>query len=202
MKKIKATFLLFILLAVFLTGCGTEDDGDYNVSDGKVSQTTTQTESPAQAEDNKVGSRKNPVPLGSTVSYDGTNTIFDKYKVDITFTEVIRGENAWQLVKQGNEFNEPAPEGKEYLIIKVRIKAYESENDEKIDINNASFDLVSKDGVKYDDFTIVSGVEPELKEMYAGAEQEGYIVFTVNVGDEPTVVFLDRNNGGVWFALK
>lgn len=199
MKKTAIYFL--IISALFLTGCVVYN-AEVTVSKTDKTQTTTLPLESAVVEDNKLGSRKNPVPLGSTVYYDGTNTIFDKYKVDITFTQVIRGEEAWALVQKGNEFNKPAPEGKEYLMIKVKIKAFESENDEKIDINAASFDLVSKDGVKYDDFTIVSGVEPQLKEMYAGAEQEGYIVFTVNIGDEPTVVFLDRNNGGVWFSLK
>jgi PBP1b-binding outer membrane lipoprotein LpoB len=191
----KAIVILF--LALLLSACEAANDITSGVAD-----LISQAESALQSDDNKLGTRKNPAPLNTTVTYDGINTLFDRYKAEITFTEVIRGADAWNMVKSGNEFNDVAPEGKEYLIIKVRVKALESVNDEKIDINNASFELVSKDGVKYDDFAFVSGVEPQLKEMYAGAEQEGYIVFTVKTDDEPTVVFLDRNNGGIWFSLK
>ncbi|HOJ47701.1 MAG TPA: DUF4352 domain-containing protein [Bacillota bacterium] len=199
MKKI--IILLFIIIfSFFLTGCIIYET-EITVSK-TITKTTTAPAESAAAEEARLGSRTNPVPLGSTYYYDGSGAQIDKYKADITVTEVLRGEEAWALVRQGSESNPPAPEGKEYLIIKVKIKAIESENDEKIDIGASSFDLVGKDGAKYDGLTAVSGVEPQLKEMRAGEEQEGYIVFAVNVGDEPLAVFLDRNDGGVWLSLK
>lgn len=150
---------------------------------------------------NKMGTRKNPVPLNKAATFNGMNDIFDTFTADLTLTEVIRGTAAWDIIKKGNPFNAEPPAGKEYLLVKVKIKAIDSKDDEKIDINESSFDLINKSGVKYDDFVVVAGVKPSLSTMYAGAEQEAYVPFLVDINDIPSVVFLERVNGGLWFSI-
>lgn len=183
---------------MLLSGCSSNLPGSESKTSGKsLNSSTSQTEKPAV----KAGTRKNPIPLNTTALFDGMNTIFDKFKVELTLTQVVRGDAALDLVKKGNEFNSDPPEGKEYLLAKFKIRALQSQDDKNIDINSSSFELVSQAGNKYDDFVTVSGVEPGLNEMYAGAEQEGYAYFLVDKSDtSPLIVFLNRNDGGIWFS--
>jgi len=146
------------------------------------------------------GTRKYPFHSGETAFFDGMKTLFDTYRIELTLLEVVRGDEAWQMAKDGSQRNKPAKEGMEYLFARFKVKALESKDDRKIDINPDNFDLVSETGIKYNDFVVVSGLEPNLAEMYAGAEQEGYVYFLVDKNDEnPLIVFLERNEGGVWF---
>jgi len=164
--------------------------------------TPTDTKSDSKSDDkNNTGTRKNPVLRNTSKLFDGSNSMFDKYKVELTLNEIIRGDTAWNMAYKANQFNSKPEEGKEYLFAKFKIKALESENDSKIDINNSCFELVSQDGVKYEDFVSLSGLKPQLTEMYNGAEQEGYVCFMVNKADiNPMIVFLERNNSGIWFS--
>lgn len=160
-------------------------------------------DTPTQAPSGRQGTRTNPIPAGTTGTYDGTEEVVNAFKVDMTVTEVIRGDSALQMAKAANRFNEDPPEGMEYLFVKFKVKALEGEGDDAIDINNAQFDLISSGGVKYDDFVSVAGLEPKFTEMYPGAEIEGFAYFYVAVEDEsPTVVFLDYINDGLWFAIQ
>ncbi|BCI60614.1 hypothetical protein [Solibaculum mannosilyticum] len=157
---------------------------------------------PVSSEAPKEGTRKNPIAVGETVTFDGMGTTFDQYTVELTVTEVVRGEEAAAIVKEGNRFNDEAPSGKEYILVKFHINALDSANDEKINLNNALFDFVSKSGVKYDDFVSVAGLEPALTDVYAGGEIDGYVPALIDEGDSPNVVFLERNDGGIWFATE
>ncbi len=146
--------------------------------------------------------RKNPLKLNETGYFDGEKSYSYNFKVELTMTEVVRGEEAAALVAQGNKYNKPAPEGKEYMLVKFKIKALESKDDEKVDISNALFDFVSASGVMYDDYTSITGLKPELPEMYVGAEKEGWAYQLIDKGDTPSIVFLEHIDNGVWFATS
>lgn len=150
-----------------------------------------------------IGTRTNPLPLNTTVLFNGSNTLYDTYTAEITLLDIIRGPDAIALAMSSNQYNNKPADGKEYLFARFRIRALDSENDAMIDINNSSFTLVSEDGKAYDNFTTVSGIKPSLKEMYAGGTQEGYACFEVNVEDtNPSIVFLERNNNDIWFTTN
>lgn len=214
-------FLMFLLFS--LCSCSnTDKDNGINNNDGKTNITpntdtnnqldTTDNITPAETlpkEDDSVpiGTRDNPLPFNTTILYDGTDTngtggtLYDTYKVEITLLDVIRGSDALAIAVDANQFNTEPAEGKEYLLARFRIRGLSSENDAKIDINNASFTLVSENGKTYDSFTTISGIQPTLREMYAGGSQEGYACFEVDIDDKkPTIVFLERNNNGLWFS--
>lgn len=149
----------------------------------------------------KSGTRNNPLPLGTAALFDGSDTLFDTFKAEITLTGIVRGEEAWQMAEKGNKFNKKPEAGKEYLFAKFRIKALKSKDDAKIGLNTSLFELVSQGGNKYGGFVSVSGVVPALNDMYAGASQEGYIFFQVDTGDtNPVIVFLERDGNGIWFT--
>ncbi len=148
------------------------------------------------------GTRANPYLLNEKATFDGSKSYFNNYKIELTMTEVVRGDEAAQLVADGNQFNDIAPEGKEYILVKFKIKALSSKDDAKIDINESLFDFISATGVSYDDFISVAGLTPELTDLYAGGEEEGYTYQLIDKGDNPYVVFLDYENGGTWFKVN
>ncbi|MGI6004236.1 MAG: hypothetical protein ACOX88_02305 [Christensenellales bacterium] len=178
-------------------------DPDYKLEGGSG---YTPSEKPAASEnagDSAPGTRRNPVALGQTGEFKGmdANSLFHHFDAKLTITEVIRGEKALDMAKKGNRFNDDPPDGMEYLFAKFSVEAIDSKDDEAIDINNAMFDIVSTDGVHYNDFVSVAGLSPRLDTMYAPAKQEGYAYFYVNKDDKsPTIVFLDYIGGGLWFA--
>ena len=60
-------------------------------------------------------SRKNPLPRANLVTSPNW---------EIQVIEVRRGEQAWLDVQAANMFNEPAPAGMEYLLVKNSCKKY------------------------------------------------------------------------------
>ena len=150
-----------------------------------------------------LGSRLNPYPVGATATFDGTETLFDTYKAKIKLKKVIRGDSAMDIIANANNLNELPPNDQEYLLAKFEVEALESMDDTKIEISAANFELVSEDGIKYDTFVTISGLEPRLTTMYPGNKQTGYAYFIVDKKDKnPKIVFLERDFNGLWFATS
>jgi hypothetical protein len=149
------------------------------------------------------GSRLNPYQAGVSVSYDGTETLFDTYKADIKLVDVVRGDEALNLVAKANSYNSLPPSNQEYLLARFWVKIYDSKNNEPIELSNDSFNLVSGDGLKYDSKITIDNLKPSIGVMKDNSEQEGYIYFLVNKNDSnPLIVFLERNGNGIWFLAK
>jgi hypothetical protein len=159
-------------------------------------------ESSADSE-KEVGTRNNPLRIGERVSLTYYDLFHGNVQLDIELLEVISGDAAWEIVRQGNQFNDEPGEGQEYILAKYRVVVNEVE-EEPFDLNHALFDAVSSGGNTYDDFISVSGLEPDLgNELYEGAEREGYTYFLVNQNDEnPLAAFQRRSDAEVWFQLR
>ena len=56
--------------------------------------------------------------------------------------------------------------------------------------------------MKYNDFVSLAGLKPALTDLYKGGEAEGIVYGMVDEGDQPLVVFLERNDGGIWFSVE
>ena len=78
----------------------------------------------------------------------------------------------------------------------------DSADGKAVSLNNALFKFVSQKGVKYNDFVSLAGLKPALTDLYKGGEAEGIVYGMVDEGDQPLVVFLERNDGGTWFSLE
>ena len=148
------------------------------------------------------GTRRNPLPLKTTATFDGTGSFVYKFKLDLTATEVVRGAAAREKVKAANQFNADPSEGMEYILVKFKVKAHESQSDEKINLNNIMFDFISKDGVAYNSFVSIAGLKPSFSSLYPGGEMEGYAYSIIKKGDTPSIVFLESVNKGLWFAVQ
>ncbi|PHD93488.1 hypothetical protein, partial [Bacillus toyonensis] len=156
------------------------------------------------------GNRSNPIAFNETASIDDVILNTDggefkkfKAKVEVSILEVIRGEQAFGILKKENEFNEPAPEGKEWVLVKVKGKVVDAETqDFEYLLSDMNFKLVSKEGQVYNHE--LSAVTPNQlhQKLYKGAEGEGYISQVVNAGDDFTIQFETQKQNKVFFKSK
>jgi hypothetical protein len=103
-----------------------------------------------------------------------------------------------------NEFNEPAPEGYEWVLAKAKVKFVESETEDiafSID-GIMNFEMVSESGDIYSG-DITGTNEPDFSfEMYVGNEKEGYISDLVKTGEKAQLRYEEMLGGQVFFNLE
>ncbi|WP_243292018.1 hypothetical protein [Bacillus sp. FJAT-47783] len=209
-NKILNLLFFGLLSIVLLGGCG-QDTKDITVKEDANQQqdadTPEETEKKEEPE-SKLGSRSNPVPFQATATVDDElyNDEGESFpiKFDLTVVEVIRGDDAYQKLKSMNEFNEPAPEGYEWVLAKTKVKFVESETEDlpfHID-GIINFTMVSESGDIYSG-DITGTTEPDFSfEMYVGSEKEGYISGLVKTGEEAQLRYEELLGGHVFFNLQ
>lgn len=206
MKKMMLMCSVFLLLV--LAACGDIDEKN----DREV---TPKNEAGAEAEkevekeevkEKAVGTRSNPLPFGETITvkesiYDDSFNAYESF-LEITLLETIRGPEAWTIIEQENMFNEPAADGLEYVLVKVKGFLKESAtDDDSLYFSNMSFNFVSNDGEVYEWVTAV--VPNELsEELYNGGTGEGYIANQVKVGDDFKVSYDSSEGSPVFFFVQ
>lgn len=122
--------------------------------------------------------RANPVPPGSPATTDDW---------EITVTEVMRGDEAWASVQAANQFNEPPPQGMEYVAVKLLVRRI-GITDQPATIDGLAFDLTGEQNILYDWPAIVDP-EPELDvELFPGGQYEGWTVLMAGTGEEQLMV--------------
>ncbi|WP_336822738.1 hypothetical protein [Sporosarcina sp. USHLN248] len=207
MKKI--SMLCSMLLLVILAACGDIDEKNTrevksNRDVASESQDTAQEE--VEEKEKPIGTRSNPLPFGDTITvkeniYDDS---FNSYAslVEITILETIRGEEAWTIIQNENQFNDPADEGFEYALVKVKGFLKESETeDDSLYFSSMNFNFVSNEGEVYDWASAV--IPNELsKELFNGGTAEGYIVNQVKIGDDFKVSYDSSEGSPVFFLVQ
>lgn len=183
---------------------------DWDQEGQTVVLTTGGQETPAVPEEPQppeevVYDRNTPVPVGTahTFQYQKGD---DDFTVTLSVTESIRGADAWETLKTANRFNDPAPMGKEYVLVHFDAKVDAASNkDATVSFNLAAFDLYSADSAQYTQFWTVVTPTPKFDgRVYEGGKLDGWLAFLVNESDPaPKVVFgADYSGaGGTWFAL-
>lgn len=109
-----------------------------------------------------------------------------------------------QKLKSMNEFNEPAPDGYEWLLAKTKVKFTESATkDLSLYIDGImNFEMVSENGDIYSG-DILGTTDPEFSyEMYVGNEKEGYISGLVKKGEKAQLRYEEMLGGNVFLNLQ
>ncbi len=150
-------------------------------------------------------SRQNPAPIGTTQTVDIDN-IFEKYTASVVVKEVIRGDEANNILRETNSvWNGDPAEGKEYCLVKVSVTVYNVKDDAAVNLSSANFDFYSADYSQYSDNYLTVVPEPSFNgKVFSGGTVEGYICQQINKDDPtPTLVFGDDydGKGGIWFSL-
>lgn len=112
---------------------------------------------------------------------------------DVQILESKRGVDAWNDIQAANQYNEPAPEGMEYLLIKIHVKCTYNDSDEH-SISGYDFDVTGDKAILYTN-GMASVVEPtpELDaKLYAGGETEGWSAYLVGQGESNLMLIFDE----------
>lgn len=120
-------------------------------------------------------SRNNPYPRSEVVSAPNW---------DVQVLEVKRGEEAWKDIQAANMFNEAAPKGMEYLLVKIHVKSTYSDSDEH-GISGCDFDVTGDRLIRYTcSMAMVVEPDPQLDaRLFTGGESEGWSAYLVAQGE-------------------
>lgn len=154
-------------------------------------------------DEDKVGSISHPYRIGDLAKFDGTNTIFDPFKAEVSIQKVYRGAEALKMVRDSSPINPLPSDGFEYLIAQVLVKITDSKNQETVGVSPYFFSLARDDGRMYGDVSLFRAVTPILEPLRVGETSIAYITFQVAESDDnPFIVFLSRANNGIWFTTE
>jgi hypothetical protein len=143
----------------------------------------------------------NPAPIGrvQTITVDD---LLQKYKVEMSIKEIIRRDDAWEKIRAANIFNDPAPDGCEYILAEIYFKVLDIDEGQAYNLNDINIDMISSDGKEYE-YAMVVAPEPTIDaNLYKGASNEGWAVYIVKKDDATPKLVFGRNytgSGGIWF---
>jgi len=207
MKKL----MIVLILALILTACGT-DTTDASapaaeapeVTEAAAPETTEApateateppaTEAPATQD---LGTRKNPVEFGETVvmeaEYDGDPIVFE-----ITLSDLVRGEEAYDRMISANQFNE-VDDDEEVLFASVEFKLIEYDNvdDKPVWTSYRDFDYYKSDYSSYQSDNHIVIDNPLSGDTYEGGSLTGSIGVIVPEGESGYLLF----NNLLWFKI-
>ncbi|MBZ4664455.1 MAG: hypothetical protein JG776_2173 [Caloramator sp.] len=176
-------------------------DGKTKTASVNDKGTSVPTTEPIQIPSSRGNSFTNPAGVNdffdvkmtmNKLGYSGT------IEFNIGLTEVISGNEAWNIIKSADKYNEAAPDGKKYVLAKFKIKIKNISNANSFNLYLLNFDEYNSKGIKYDnDFRWIRGIKPSFEnEITSNVEYEGYKVFIVDNSDEKPVVALDLESNG------
>lgn len=117
--------------------------------------------------------RSAPAPLGETV-------VLDTW--ELTVVDVVRGEAAWDMILEANQFNDPPPEGMEYIAVRIRARCIDTEEDPE-NISGYDFTSLGEKGAIYNWPSVVDPT-PEFDCMlFPGGVCEGWMVLQASEGE-------------------
>jgi hypothetical protein len=110
---------------------------------------------------------------------------------DVKVIDTMRGSAAWQAISAANQFNDPAPAGMEYLLVKIHVKSTYTDNNAH-SISDADF-RVTGDSLRENWFAYVVSPSPALDaNLYAGGEAEGWTTYLVGIGEGKLILIVDE----------
>lgn len=139
---------------------------------------------------------KNPIKLGQEAYFDNSDYFFQKerYELKIKVTDIIRGEEAKELMSS----DEILDVNEEYIIFKLNIKLENNLSEKDILIDSTDFSLLDSKGHYYNNCMIFS--EQQLQPLREGESTEGFICFTITKGRTPFLLFKDYMDNTLCFS--
>ncbi len=126
--------------------------------------------------------RQNPYP---------TTELVQAPNWDIQVLEVVRGDEAVQMVMDANQYNDPPPSSMEYVLVLVHATSTYEDNSSH-EISDFDFALTGDRLIRYDP-AFVFDLEPVLDaELLPGGESEGWLAFPVSIDEGNTILIFDE----------
>jgi hypothetical protein len=165
-----------LLTVVLLTGCTTEVS-----TKPQAEERSSVTETP---EEEQRGSYSNPASMDEAVIIKTLSGTFE-----VAVINCIRGEKAYQIVKEANMFNPDPEKGYEYLLVKVRFSYVSGKSSYMV--SEYSFKAYSDGTGFYPTFVVMPENLPEFKtvDLMPGGKVEGWVAFAVPEGRETLLAY-------------
>ena len=148
-----------------------------------------------------------PVGKAATVQINCSNSPggIETYDATITLLEIVRGADAWDLLKKADGSNVKPEETDEYILARVsfKMKPRGAPGDKTYDLDRPlQFTAFSDDFEEYETPTVVLP-EPRLKRTVAADQNaEGWIALKVRMQDSQPLLMFDPSSGGAWSRGK
>lgn len=188
------------------TICAEDENGDHYVLEGIYVTLLGGAYSISESNMRQGESINNPVPRGSWGTIETESVFSGNSFFHIRIDQVIRGEEAFNLLRSHNQFVQPAGDGQEYLILLLDVSYPDSAgNESSIDFIGFQRRLVVNNRIYDSDIDLI--LEPTLLDitLLPGGSASGYVRFTVPYGSQHPVLELGANlfsdEGGIYFEL-
>ena len=131
-------------------------------------------------------SRAKPFPMGALASMPNW---------DIQVLEVLRGESAWEILRETSRFNDPAPNRLEYVLARVHVACTYTDDDEHT-IGPRDVRLTGSWLARYNTASIVHP-EPKLEAaLRTGEAIEGWVAYLVGEDESDLMLVFDEWEDG------
>ena len=144
-----------------------------------------------------------PMPINTAIKTEiqcgNSAGSMEPYEASIAVLQVLRGNEAWNLLKAANPSNKQPQAGYEYILARIAfsMKPRGAPGDKTFDLGRPmQFVALSADGREYL-APSVAIPQPDLARMvHANEPAEGWIVFLVEQKESKPVVVFDPSSGG------
>ena len=144
-----------------------------------------------------------PIPVGTTAKTEiqcgASAGSMESYDASITVLKVLRGTDAWNLLKEANPSNKQPHTGYEYVLVRISfsMKARGAPADKTFDLGRPmQFVAISADGREYLAPSLTLP-KPELaRTIRADQAAEGWVAFMVEQKERKPIMLFDPSSGG------
>lgn len=148
----------------------------------------------------------NPAPIGTPQIGYSIHYKTGKYTAEIKITEVIRGNEALEIIKANNKYGTIIGDNEEYLIAKISAKILTTEKDGAIPFDTNNFIAYSGNNKSYAMAPIYRIPNQLSATLTKNGSTEGYVYLEVNKDDKHPKLGLRTSDSniitkGIWFAL-
>jgi len=158
-----------------------------------------------------IGAHPAGIPVTIIIEFGEQYLGAELYDAKITVLEAVRGEKAWEIVKQASSSNRAPKPGFDYLLARVKFEftARTSPAPDTYNLNETQFTATDSEGREFTAPDPTAYPQPRLNgTLKAGDSLEGWLVFLVpQKVSKPLMVFredvgeVSHRGGGTWFEL-
>lgn len=187
-------YTVFVLLALLSVACSSgPSQADLEATVSSLVADAVE----ATVEATYPGSIARPYPIGQSTRIK----LGDGQEFLLTVAEIIRGDEAFDIVSDANESNDEPPEGMEYLLARIKVE-YIGPEAGALELDQHEWSVMTNGRIY--DFLALPAVAcclvPEFDiSLHSGGTGEGWLPVVVSVDDtKPLLVW--GGPGGIYFA--
>jgi hypothetical protein len=109
---------------------------------------------------------------------------------EVTILDTLRGQDAWIMILDANQFNDPPEEGMEYILVKARARNIGTA-DESMPIDGFFFKTMGMGNVLYDVPSVVDPSPTFECYLFPGGVCEGWTALQAGVDEDGMMVMFE-----------